>query len=168
MRDIKKGSASYIILTILEKSIDGFLKVQDLRQHPAAYMYYGGRDVPKSALSQAIKRLKDGGFIQKVKIGNEVVLKLLKSIDYIIDGNESEANWDGKWRIVSFDIPEEKRIVRNLLRRNLKKWGFKHLQKSVWISKKNVYEKLVTYVQDLGIKEWVTIIEADKISGVYH
>lgn len=163
--NIKIGSISYIVLTILEGAVDGFLKIQDMRQHPSAYMYYGGRDLPKAALSKAIIRLKEGGFIKEEKIGNEVVVKLIKSADYIRVDNDQEKQWDGKWRIVSFDIPEEKRVIRNLLRRNLKKWGFKHLHKSVWVSKMNVYRKLTEYIRDLKIEKWVTVMEADKISG---
>lgn len=72
--------------------------------------------------------------------------------------------WDGKWRIVIFDIPEERRIIRNLFRRNLKKWGFKQLQKSVWISKSNFYSKIVDYIKDLGIDHWVVVLETDKIN----
>ena len=76
--------------------------------------------------------------------------------------NDNVDNWDGKWRIVIFDIPEQKRLIRDLFRRNLKKWGFKHLQKSVWISKKNVTEKLFSYIKDLGVEKWVWVFESDK------
>lgn len=42
--------------------------------------------------------------------------------------------WDGRWRIVSFDIPESERKVRSAIRRLLKGLGFKGFQRSVWIS----------------------------------
>lgn len=41
--------------------------------------------------------------------------------------------WDGKWRIVFFDIPEKKRGARDALRDKLKTLGFYELQKSVLI-----------------------------------
>lgn len=41
--------------------------------------------------------------------------------------------WDGKWRMVIFDIPEKKRLARNILRDKLKQIGFYKLQKSVFI-----------------------------------
>ena len=66
--------------------------------------------------------------------------------------------------MVIFDIPEEKRIIRNLFRRNLKKWGFKHLQKSVWISKRNVFDKLESYIKDLGIEKWIIVMEVHRLS----
>jgi phenylacetic acid degradation operon negative regulatory protein len=42
--------------------------------------------------------------------------------------------WDGKWRVVVFDLPEKHNASRVRLRRYLKDCGFGYLQKSLWIS----------------------------------
>jgi len=42
--------------------------------------------------------------------------------------------WDGYWRVVVYDIAEEKKQLRVKLRKGLKKLGYKFIQKSVWIS----------------------------------
>lgn len=42
--------------------------------------------------------------------------------------------WDGKWRMVIFDVPESERSLRAKMRRRLVLEGFGCLQKSVWIS----------------------------------
>lgn len=162
---VNKGSASYIILTILEKTIDGYVQIQDFAYNPGIYAYWGGRQPQKSALSQALNRLKKGGFVDQVRLDEQkVIIKLTDSGRDLIGWGKDDAIWDGKWRIVSFDIPEQKRVIRNLFRRNLKKWGFKYLHKSVWISKNNFYDKLTKYIKELGIEKWVTVIEADKVS----
>ena len=41
--------------------------------------------------------------------------------------------WDGKWRILLFDISEKLKIKREALRGKLKELAFYQLQKSVWI-----------------------------------
>ena len=41
--------------------------------------------------------------------------------------------WDGKWRLLFFDIPETKKFVRQLLRSKLVELGFYRLQDSVFI-----------------------------------
>lgn len=41
--------------------------------------------------------------------------------------------WDGRWRVVLFDIPERRRGVRNRLRLFMREYGFARLQDSVWI-----------------------------------
>ena len=41
--------------------------------------------------------------------------------------------WDGKWRVVTFDVWESARSKRNILRNEIKDFGFIQLQRSVWI-----------------------------------
>lgn len=42
--------------------------------------------------------------------------------------------WDGRWRILLFDIAEMKRTYREALRGKLKELGFQLFQKSAWIN----------------------------------
>jgi len=42
--------------------------------------------------------------------------------------------WDGRWRLVLFDVPESKNAERVKLRRVLKDLKFGYLQNSVWLS----------------------------------
>ena len=43
-------------------------------------------------------------------------------------------SWDGRWRMVIFDLPERENTARVRLRRFLKDRGFGYLQNSVWIT----------------------------------
>lgn len=74
---------------------------------------------------------------------------------------EEEKEWDGRWRLVFWDIPEENRAARDVLRDKLKQLGFIRWQKSVWASKKNCTDILRKYIQGLGIENWVFVIESD-------
>ncbi len=47
---------------------------------------------------------------------------------------EKSKKWDGKWRILLFDIAEMKRTYREALRGKLKDLGFQLFQKSAWIN----------------------------------
>ncbi len=47
--------------------------------------------------------------------------------------HDNRARWDGKWRLVAFDIPEDIREARDALRFVLKKAGFLLLQQSIWV-----------------------------------
>ena len=168
--EIKRGSLSYIMLMVLEKTIDGYVRYDDLIHHSGRYAYGDGwdRSLKKSALSKAIARLREKGFIETERIDTgKMIFKLTdEGRTVLLLSKDEEENWDGKWRIVIFDIPEQKRIIRNLFRRNLKKWGFKHLQKSVWISKKNITDKLYEYIKDVGVEKWVLVFESEKIGSV--
>lgn len=163
---VYKKSLSNVILLLLEKTIDGYVRFDDLIHHSGWYAWGGGWEYPlkKSALSKALRRLREGGLIEQVKLKDDVIIKLTQAGKDLLGDEFDEKEWDGKWRIVIFDIPEQKRIIRNLFRRNLKKWGFKHLQKSVWISKRNVFDKLEAYIKELGIEQWVIVMEVDRFS----
>lgn len=161
---VYKESLTKAILLILEKSIDGYVRLEDFAYHHYRY-HYGVPELKKSSLSQALKRLREGRLIEQIKLKKDIVIKLTDEGRGLINDEFDESKWDGKFRIVAFDIPEQKRIIRNLFRRNLKKWGFKHLQKSVWISKKDVFDKLEFYIKDVGIEEWVMVMEVGRLSG---
>ena len=42
--------------------------------------------------------------------------------------------WDGKWRLVLFDLPMDRQVQRGRLRRYLRARGFGYLQGSVWVT----------------------------------
>ncbi len=52
---------------------------------------------------------------------------------YKITEKEKNKKWDGKWRVVIFDVWEKTRSKRDLLRIEIKNFGFIQLQRSVWI-----------------------------------
>jgi DNA-binding transcriptional regulator PaaX len=93
------------------------------------------------------KKIKKQWEIQKV-INHLARIKYIKLIQekqkiYLTEKGISEfikfkairkkEEWDGKWRIVIFDVSEERRNNRDFLRKQLKWIGFKELQKSVWV-----------------------------------
>ncbi len=54
--------------------------------------------------------------------------------------------WDGRWRVVIFDIWERRRHVRDRLRAMLKKAGFRKVQNSVWVHPYDC-EELVAFLK---------------------
>lgn len=161
----KKRSLTNAILFALEKTVDGYVRFEDFATH--SYIYARGYDRPlkKSALSQALKRLRERGFIEKEHNEGKIIFKLsLAGKDFLeLSKSEDEIEWDGSWRLVIFDIPENKRGVRDILRSRLKLWRFTRWQKSVWASKKNIAQKLRQFVKELGIEDWVLVIESNNV-----
>ncbi len=66
--------------------------------------------------------------------------------------------WDGKWRFVCFDIPEENKDIRDLIRREIKRLGFKSFQRSVWISPLAVDENIDRIREKLDDPLMVSIV----------
>ena len=80
------------------------------------------------------------GLIVRVKHSNKSGYKLTEKGEETAEryalgelALEKPWRWDGKWRVVMFDIPEKKRGSRDELRAVLQTIGFENLQKSVWI-----------------------------------
>lgn len=160
----KKESIGKLILFALEKTIDGYVRFEDFAHHHYRY-HYGIPELKKASLAQALKRLREKGFVEKEieKDTDKIILKLTEAGRefLLLSKNDEEIEWDGKWRIVVFDIPEKQRLVRDILRSRLKLWGFKPWQQSVWASKKNLTNKLRGLIKELSIEDWVLVIESD-------
>ncbi len=100
-------------------------------------------DIARSLYTMAPKKmynsyrvLKNGGYIKEETVKDRKLIYLTDKGKMEILKNEfwkEKKKWDGKWRIIIFDIPEESSKHRDFLRRKLKWFGFKELQKSVWI-----------------------------------
>lgn len=71
--------------------------------------------------------------------------------------------WDGKWRIIIFDIPEELRKNRDSFRRKLYNLGFYMLQKSVFVLPYPCDEELGYICSCLDITDYVDVIRAESV-----
>lgn len=71
--------------------------------------------------------------------------------------------WDGKWRLIVFDIPEESSILRDRFRKLLKSYGFKMMQASVFISSYPLNRQAIDYSKATGLIDYIRIIKAEEI-----
>lgn len=91
-------------------------------------------------ITQAITRLEHAGFVQtsgeyaerRVVLTDKgrTLIETVYAKEYRIP---EPAFWDGKWRVVMFDIREKRRRARSQLRLLLAGAGFLRLQDSVWV-----------------------------------
>src|SRR3989344_7150077 len=78
--------------------------------------------------------VKGGGLGRTISLSPSL-RKLLEKEDFdLVKIRSCQAKWDGLWRLVVFDISEENRKLRDLLRRKLRSLGFAMFQKSVWVT----------------------------------
>ncbi|HEX9722093.1 MAG TPA: CRISPR-associated endonuclease Cas2 [Candidatus Paceibacterota bacterium] len=63
--------------------------------------------------------------------------------------------WDGKWRLVTFDVPEDYKRARDALRKKLRQLGFQELQKSVFIFPYECENEIDFIVEFFGIRKYV-------------
>lgn len=91
-------------------------------------------------LKRTIARLKKQKMITIINQNGEQVVTLTKHgkrriLRYGLDelNIEKPKSWDRKWRLVIYDVSEQKRGLRDVFRRALQSLGFYKLQDSVWI-----------------------------------
>lgn len=161
----KRTSISDLVLIALEKTVDGYIRLEDFLYNTHIYAKGYDRPLKKASFAQALRRLREKGLIEYIDKA-DVLIKLTnegKSRAIWEKIIHSTGAWDGKWRIVAFDVPQTHTLIRNIFRRRLKEFGFKQLQKSVWISKTDCTDLLREYIKDLGIAKWVSVLEAENV-----
>lgn len=158
----KKSKILNASLILLEKSVWVGATIYDFAYYTHQYAYGDPKGADRYEFYQLIRRLRKEGLIEKEKDldQNKIILKLTqKGKNYIqIENALNNEKWDGKWRLVIFDIPESKRRLRNTLRQKLKEWGFKYWQKSLWASKKDVTKSLREFIHELGLSDFVLVV----------
>ncbi len=86
-----------------------------------------------------------------------------------LGGRDPEAcwrrRWDGRWRLILFDVPEARLNTRNKLRRYLKDHGFGYLQNSVWITPDAVSEQRALVADGPVDVESLLLLEARPCAG---
>ncbi len=104
----------------------------------------------------------DGGMIyQFTKNGRTMAKKFLLDTLEI----QSPNKWDGKWRVIIFDIPEKYKKARFALYHKLKDLGFYQLQKSVWVHPFPCLAE-INFLKDVfDIQPFVEIFTADDIAN---
>ena len=135
--------------------------------HPYYHVFCEHR---RRSFQTTLSRLQKQGLIAKGKekekffiLTKEGEKQRNNALQYVAVEKGKNEKWDGKWRVLVFDIPEKEKSYREFLRAELIDYGFIQLQKSVWISPFRVSEELNTTIQDYGIDKWVKLMIADAL-----
>jgi CRISPR-associated endonuclease Cas2 len=103
--------------------------------------YLKNKKFKREHFLQDLKRLQDRKLISYKNLEDgEVEISLTKLgkkkvVHYKIDELKlNDKIWDKKWRLVIFDIPENKKRAREALRKKIREMNFYPLQKSVFLT----------------------------------
>lgn len=162
---------------ILLYLIDGLVTIQKPFDYHGMYRkhirdYYQWRDLDRKRFQDNLRRLeKEGvikiylennqGLIELSRKGKEkVILLLAKEYQF-----QYPKTWDFKWRIVIFDIPNNKSRTRDAFRWKLKSIGFCRLQKSVFVFPFDCKEVIDYFISLFAIKPYVQYVIAESIES---
>lgn len=146
------ATAGVISIALVAPKMTRLLKQLDRPAKNRAQLY--------RRISQGISRLEaaglvtvSGAYAERRVVLTERGRKIVEEIEFGEYVIPEPAFWDGKWRVLIFDITERRRLVRDQLRRLLQGAGFVRVQDSVW---------LYPYPCD----EFISLVRAHLKSGV--
>ena len=126
------------------------------------------RQSVKRAIIRLIKKgyiRKEGGRYALTRDGTLRLEMLKESAQIQLLFHTRPPEWDGKWRIVIFDIKESLRHVRDELRSLLTQTGFTMLQGSVWVYPFRCDEVVALLKFHLRLGYDLVYVVADAIEG---
>lgn len=121
---------------------------------------------PDSLVNLVKKMIKEGEI--KEDFSGYKITNLGRKVleDFVPVRRFASLKWDGWWRLIVFDIPESKRVVRNKLRRLLNKYGYGVWQKSIYLSPHPVTKEVNEYLKKNNLDRWVICLECRQVGGM--
>ena len=168
--EIIKLTAAQVLSSIFELALPFFATSSIYRT--SARRIHREIDEDKTNLKEKIHYLKKMGMIESFVENKETYYELtpkatshIERIKYDDIKITRTRRWDKKWRIVIFDVPEDKKTGRDLFRRKIMSIGFRQIQKSVYVYPFECTEQMLKVSSFLNLSRFVTIVIAEIVQG---
>ena len=123
-----------------------------------------------SYLRRSIHRLQKQKLVE-VRYKDEIEITILtqlgkrRILKYALNELSIEApkQWDGRWRMIIYDVDEKKKKLRDTFRRALISLGFLKLQESVWVYPYPCEEQITFLREYYGVGSEVIYVVATKL-----
>ncbi|MEK7066707.1 MAG: CRISPR-associated endonuclease Cas2 [Patescibacteria group bacterium] len=127
----------------------------------------------KYHVNKTVEALVKKGLLEKFKREGNVLIRLTSAGEKEFSGaklrdeifQKQLSKWDGRWRLVIFDIKEEDKKLREKIRNELIQFGFERLQNSVWVTPHDCEDLIMLLKAEFSIGKDVLYVLADKIEN---
>ena len=126
--EITKGAGLISLALLLPGVCDAIKYFKKIKSLDRKRRYYINSTI-KKLVAEKLLIIDKNGFAYLSEKGEEYLNRIEDDSGAISKPNK----WDGKYRVIIFDIPEVKRKIRGVIRQQLMNWGFVKLQDSVWV-----------------------------------
>lgn len=178
---------SFLLLIVTDIEV----RIMEVKVNPYALVFslFGGYVLPRGvdiwtgSLIQAlaplgfsdrmvrttISRMKRMGYLEGRRVGRYSFYRLTDSGLKKIHGarqlafSSLGAQWDGRWTVVAYSIPEEYRELRDTLRDSLKTFGFGYLVPGAWVSPHSLPPEMEEEWQKAGAWPYLEIFRAEHV-----
>lgn len=144
--------------------------------------YYGGEiwvgsivqlmkrfDISESSVRGAIFRMVKQNYLKTRKVGNKSYYSLTEEgLRSTLDGvnrvySDRNIVWDQQWRILTYSFPEEKRELRNQVRKELNWLGFGLISNSTWINPNPIEKQVMDLVKSYDLEDYITLFSSSEV-----
>lgn len=158
------GITKSILAILLEGST---VTIKAFFAHPYSHQFCNHNS--KRDYYRTLDRLKKHGLLKKSSDTFRLTKKGEKEAFFAhLDAQKllykpRKQKWDGRWRMIIFDVPEKKRRYRDYLRQMLKTLDFKELQKSTWVTPHPIPDFLKEFLWEEQMKHFTRFITIKEI-----
>lgn len=104
------------------------------------------------------RKFKNKSFYSLTEVGKRRIKDGVRRV-YTIKNHK----WDGFWRIMIYSVPEEKRDLRNQIRKELSWTGFGLISNSTWISPNPIEEQILEMIKTYHLEEYTVFFSSSSI-----
>jgi len=128
------------------------------KQYNASYL----KRMIRRLQNEKLVTLKEDRGEQQVILTKQGKQRIIKySLEHL--SIEKPSSWDGRWRMIMYDVSDNRKKMRDLFRQTLKTLGFYQIQESVWIYPYPCEEQVSFLREYYGVGNEVLYVIATKM-----
>ena len=126
-------------------------------------------NISESSLRGAVLRMVNQGLLRVRKIGNKSYASLTEKGKRRMEDGISRVYsvhsliWDGYWRVLVYSIPENRRELRNQIRKELKWTGFGLISHSTWASPNPLEDQVMEMARTYELEDNIILFKTNSI-----
>lgn len=132
--------------------------------------------INRRTLRESIKRLYESRLLEEQHHGDGSMTFILsdagrrRALTFSVDhmSIKRPAKWDGKWRVVIFDVPERQKSLRDAFRVHLRRMSFYELQKSVFVHPYPCADEIDFLIEVYEARQYVRTMTVESIDNELH
>lgn len=120
------------------------------------------------AVRSTLSRMTQRGWLQSRKVGRRSYYRLTPRGQHLLEegarriflGRPEADDWDGRWRLLSYHIPDEMSPLRARLRKELGWIGFGRLDSSLYVAPYDYTHELADLFERLPVSDYIDLFTA--------
>ena len=128
-------------------------------------------DFSPGAVRALVSRMKRKGFLQNLRVGRRSFYRLTDlGLEEVHWGGKRafappDDEWDGRWTVATYSVPEKHREHRDALRCLLKSWWFGALAPGTWISPRPLPLEAERKWREIEVWQYLNIFRAEHMGS---